>query len=108
MCHTNYWPISLLSTISKVYAPFLHSKLLSWIKSEAIIYPEQAGFRRGVSALDHCLIIYHLADKFSSCSGGCLYVAFMDLRAAFIQPLNPVSGLKWLKNNRQKSSLADF
>ena len=79
----NYRPISLLSTISKLYARHLQWKLRDWMEQENIIAEEQAGFREGRSTIDQASILQHLIEKYASNGTASLYVAFIDFRAAF-------------------------
>ena len=44
---------------------------------------EQAGFRKGRSAIDDCMILSHLAEKYMSSHGNRIYTAFIDLKSAF-------------------------
>ena len=80
---TNYRPISLLNTISKLYARHLQWKLEEWLRQENILADEQAGFREGRTTIDQCLVLQHLIEKYSSSKIASLYVAFIDFRAAF-------------------------
>ena len=79
----NYRPISLLNTISKLYARHLLGKLQDWLLDENILAEEQAGFRLGRSTIDQGLILHHLASKYSALKGGALYAAFIDFKSAF-------------------------
>ena len=79
----NYRSISLLSTIGKIYARLLLSKLSQWAEESNLIGHEQAGFRPNRSTIDHAIILYHLARKYSFPSRGRLCAAFIDLKAAF-------------------------
>uniref|UniRef100_A0A670IDE3 Reverse transcriptase domain-containing protein n=1 Tax=Podarcis muralis TaxID=64176 RepID=A0A670IDE3_PODMU len=79
----NYRNISLLSIIGKIYARFLLTKLTKWAEENNLIGPEQAGFRPNQSAVDHVLVLYHLARKYSAPNRGQLCAAFIDLKAAF-------------------------
>ena len=80
---SNYRPISLLNVISKLYAKHLCLKLCNWLDQENILEDEQAGFRSGRSSMDHCLILQYLIHKYVTTAKGSLYVAFIDLKAAF-------------------------
>ena len=80
---SNYRPISLLSIIGKLYAKHLMAKLASWMAQSKIPGPEQIGFTKGKSTTDHCLVLYHLASKYSQKPNCKLYTAFLDLKGAF-------------------------
>uniref|UniRef100_A0A670IUV5 ribonuclease H n=1 Tax=Podarcis muralis TaxID=64176 RepID=A0A670IUV5_PODMU len=79
----NYRPISLLSIPGKIFAAVLLEELLSWVHERNILPPEQIGFRKSASTMDHCLTLYHLASKYTAPRQGHLFAAFMDLEAAF-------------------------
>lgn len=74
----NYRPISLLSIVGKLYAKLLLHRVNLWINQHDI-GPEQIGFRKGKSTLDHCLVLNHLAYKYTFYLKSKLYVAFLDL-----------------------------
>ena len=80
---SNYRPISLLSHIGKLYSKFLLSKLSAWASSKNLPGKEQIGFRSEASTLDHVLLLYHLAEKYSIYHKARLFAAFVDLRGAF-------------------------
>lgn len=96
-----YRPISLLSIISKIYARHLYDKLKDWMEQEQVLADEQAGFRHGRSTIDQCLVLQHLVGKYKK-----LYVAFVDLKAAF--DLVPRDKLweKFMDSNIDKRLLA--
>ena len=52
---SNYRPISLLPTFSKLYEKVIYKRLYSFITSTKIIYPLQFGFQENYS-VDHTLI----------------------------------------------------
>jgi hypothetical protein len=49
---TNYRPILLLSTFSKVLEKVMYSKINQHMHSNNILVPEQYGFRKGISTED--------------------------------------------------------
>lgn len=75
--------ISLLSSGAKLYTSYPYLKLEEWITSNNIRRWEQIGFRKGFETQDHCLILTHLDEKYTSPLRGRLYVAFIDLKRAF-------------------------
>lgn len=79
----NYCPISLLSSIGKLYSKHLLTHLVNWAKENNLPGTEQIGFRPGSTTLDHALTLAFLVKKYSIHFHGHLYVAFIDLRAAF-------------------------
>uniref|UniRef100_A0A803TKK2 ribonuclease H n=1 Tax=Anolis carolinensis TaxID=28377 RepID=A0A803TKK2_ANOCA len=89
----NYRPISLIDITAKIYARYLLDKVEEWAENNRIIKEEQAGFRQGYSTIDNAFILQHVIDKYSSLNRS-LYVAFIDLSAAF----DSISrGLLWRK-----------
>ena len=53
----SFWPISLISCISKLFERFILSRLLFFLESNSILSPGQAGFRPGRSTLDQILYL---------------------------------------------------
>jgi hypothetical protein len=49
---TNYRPITLLSTFSKVLEKFMYSRINQHMHCNNILVPEQYGFRKGISTED--------------------------------------------------------
>ena len=56
---TNYRPVSMLSTYSKVYEKLTYNQLYQYF--ENLLFPSQCGFRKGYST-QHCLLV--LTEKF--------------------------------------------
>ena len=52
---TNYRPISLLSSFSKIYEKVMHARLTAHLATKKIIFPSQYGFRSGHSC-EHTLL----------------------------------------------------
>ena len=46
---TNYRPISLLSSFSKIYEKLMHSRVLEFLDSNGSLFESQYGFRPGMS-----------------------------------------------------------
>ncbi|EYC33734.1 hypothetical protein Y032_0002g955 [Ancylostoma ceylanicum] len=79
---TNYRPISLLSTLYKVLMKILTRRLRNTIDKGSILPPEQAGFRRNFSSVDHIHALNVIAEKcyefnIQLCAG------FVDFKKAF-------------------------
>jgi len=53
----NYRPISLLTSISKVYELILNKRLCTYVEENNILSEEQAGFRKDRSTIDHILTL---------------------------------------------------
>lgn len=83
----NCTPVALLNTLCKLCAKYLCLKLLSWIQSENILAEDQVGFRGDCSTLDCCLVLYYLAEKYTSLPKGTFLQAFVDFNSAFEQIL---------------------
>ena len=46
MMFNNYRPVSLLSTLSKVYEKVMYNRLIDFLEAEKILYEKQFGFRK--------------------------------------------------------------
>ena len=80
----NYRGISLLSIVSKVFTSILNKRLYVWAESEDKISPEQAGFRRSFSTVDHIFTLISIVqNRFNSPRGGKVYACFVDYSKAF-------------------------
>jgi hypothetical protein len=49
---SNYRPISLLTTFSKIHEKVMYSRLIHYLQTNNILVPEQFGFRKGISTED--------------------------------------------------------
>jgi len=78
----NYRGITLLGVVAKVFAQILHSRLSSFLEGRQLLEPEQAGFRRGRSTVEHVLSLSELLDKRTR-AGSPTYCCFMDIRKAY-------------------------
>lgn len=79
---TNYRPISVLSTLSKIFEKLLNKRLLNYLKTYNIIAQNQYGFRSGRGTEDAALeltstILEHLNNKAKTLA------IFLDLSKAF-------------------------
>lgn len=78
----NYRPISLLSNVDKIFEKLVHSRLISYLNKQNILFKRQFGFRKGHSTI-HTLINLteeirqHLENGQFSCG------VFIDLQKAF-------------------------
>ena len=83
-CPDNYRGISLLSILSKVFTAILNKRLYNWAENNDKISPEQAGFRRSFSTVDHIFTLVSIVQaKFNSPQGGKVYACFIDYKKAF-------------------------
>lgn len=78
-----YRPISLLSSLGKWYSYGILPWLKEWLEAKNIKGQQQIGFRVNCPTIDHCLLLYHLAEKYKTIVGGYLDMAFMNLKGAF-------------------------
>ena len=80
----NFRGISLLSLTSKLFTSIMNTRLYNWLERNNKICPEQAGFRRNFSTIDHIFTLYNMVNN---CLYGNkrskLYVVFIDYRKAF-------------------------
>ena len=78
----NYRPISVLTTISKVFEKCVHKQLLQYLIDNNLIYDYQSGFRPHHST-DTCLT--YLADtiKASISKGNLVRMMLLDVQKAF-------------------------
>lgn len=79
----NYRGITLLDTAYKIYVMLLTEKLLFEVEDKNIVPDNQAGFRKGKSAIDNVYILNYVIQKEISKEQGRLYALFADLKAAF-------------------------
>ena len=54
----SFWPISLISCISKIFECIILSRLLFFLESNSILYPSQVSFCPGRSTLDQILFLF--------------------------------------------------
>ena len=79
---SSYRPISLLSTISKLFERVVLDRLLSWLNSNDILSKYQAGFRKQKQTKDHIFrIIQDVLASFNS--GYKTGAVFIDIEKAF-------------------------
>lgn len=76
----NYRPISLCSTMSKVFTSILKQRLTKRIME--CIDEEQAGFRKGFSTIDQIQTVNQIIEKANEYNFS-LYLCFLDFRKAF-------------------------
>ena len=56
-CVSNYRPISLLSSVSKVFERLVYNKLYSYLMTNHLLTPNNAGFKRNQSTTSQLLLI---------------------------------------------------
>ena len=78
----NYRPISILSTINKIFEKILYSRLINYIEKYELLYKYQYGFRKNHST-DHALIELVDQIRFSIDNNQMTCGIFVDLTKAF-------------------------
>ena len=93
----NYWGISLLSHVGKLFTSLINSRLVKWSEENYILTDDaQFGFRPGLGTTD---AIFALHSLISNTSRKCkrLYCCFVD----YIKAFDSVAHVKlWLKLSR--------
>lgn len=99
---TNYRPISLLCTTSKVIEHFIFGHVSSFLESKNFFASSQHGFRRGLSTVTQLL---HITNEFIATldKEGQIDVIFLDFQKAFdrVSHSNLMTKLRSLLNNNQ-------
>ena len=80
--YTNYRPISLLSSMSKVLEKLVDQQLRNFLKYEDILYSKQFGFR-GFRGCDQALLLFTDFTKNNIFQNNKVLTAFLDLKKAF-------------------------
>jgi hypothetical protein len=57
---SNYRPISLLTTFSKVLEKVMHTRLIQYLQTNNVLVPEQSGFRKGIDTEN---VAFELTDS---------------------------------------------
>lgn len=104
---SNYRPISVLPTISKILERILNNSLTEFLNKHKLICDWQFGFRKGKSTEDAIASLTNLivekTDKKSKCIG-----IFLDLKKAFDTVSIPILTLKLEKIGIRGTSLEIF
>ena len=90
----NYRPISLSSSLSKIFSKILEKRIKGGLMSQQPV--EQAGFRAGFSTTDHLFTLNQVIEKAEEYQID-LHLAFVDFRKAF-DSINHEFMLQALKN----------
>ena len=80
--YTNYRPISLLSSISKVFEKLVDCQLRNYLNFEYVLYSKQFGFR-GLRGCDQALLLFTDFSKTNLFINKKVLTAFLDLKKAF-------------------------
>lgn len=79
---SNYRPISLLSSLSKIIEKVVNTRLMSYLEKKGRIVDNQYGFRQGKSTEDAVLRLTSLATSYLDKGEKCVGV-FLDFKKAF-------------------------
>ena len=80
--YTNYRPISLLNSLSKVLEKLVDQQLRNFLKYQDILYCKQFGFR-GFRGCDQALLLFTNFAKTHVFQNNKVLTAFLDLKKAF-------------------------
>ena len=78
----NYRTITLLGCLGKLFTDNINNRLHNYADSVQLILENQAGFRKGLSTLDHIFSLYTVIELLKM-SKKKLYCAFIDFEKAF-------------------------
>lgn len=78
----NYRPISILTSLSKVFEKLLNSRLLSYLNTNSLLSNQQFGFRAGISTEDAVLNLCNTVSDAMDKKQKCIAI-FLDLAKAF-------------------------
>lgn len=67
----------------KVYAAVLAERLREEMKSRVLLSPSKAGFRKGMSTIDHIHVLNYLINKKVAEEKGKMIISFLDMKAVF-------------------------
>ena len=79
---SNFRAIALSSSLGKLFAKILYTRLIDYLEENNIIHPEQIGFRKGSRTSDHIFTLKTIIDQ-TFAKKKYLYVCFVDLQKAF-------------------------
>lgn len=79
----NYRGVALLDIGYKVLTNIMAERVNRWIEREEKLKESQAGFRRSRGTRDHIFVLNTVINRRLKNKRGKLYVAFVDLKAAF-------------------------
>ena len=78
----NYRPITLSSTVGKLFSIILNERLQYFLEIENIIKPNQGAFVHGSSTVNHIFALHLLID-YAKNFNKTMYCAFLDLSSAY-------------------------
>lgn len=75
--------VTLTQTAYKAYAAVLAERLRKDAESRGLLPPSQAGFRKGMSIMNHIYVLNNLINKRVAAEKDKMVIMFIDMRAAF-------------------------
>ncbi len=75
----NYRGITISSAVGKLFNSILNTRLCNYLDDNAILCPEQSGFRRKHRTTDHMFILKNIMNKYKV-DKKCIYIAFVDFK----------------------------
>lgn len=78
----NYRHITITSSLGKLFNLTLNNRLQTYIQKHNLITPQQIGFEKGSSTVDHIFTLKTIIDKYTTKSQK-LYTCFVDYKQAF-------------------------
>ena len=79
----NYRSITITSALGKLFNTCLNTRLQTYLEQHNIITPQQIGFEKGSSTIDHLFTFKTIIDKHTQTTSQKLYTCFIDFRQAF-------------------------
>jgi len=80
----NYRPITILSCLGKLFTTVLNCRMTSFLKTNELLYMNQAGFRKGHSTID-TMFMLHILSVYFKHKKKKLFCTFVDFKTAFDQ-----------------------
>jgi len=75
--------ITIMPAVYKIYAMILAERLRKEVEEKGIIPKNQAGFRKGLGAIDNIYVLNYLVNRQLGRKRGGMTALFIDLKAAF-------------------------
>jgi hypothetical protein len=78
----NYRGITILSCFAKCFTTLVNNRLQGYINDVGYVGPEQVGFKKGCSTIDHIFVLNALIELYLSKKKR-IYAGFIDYKKAF-------------------------
>ena len=79
---TNYWPISLISNLAKIFEKLLHKRIVDYLQKYKLLWNCQFGFRPDIGTEDSLAFVTTFLNEKLDKSAPTI-AAFLDLSKAF-------------------------